>query len=293
MNDPRERHVGFNAGSRDQWAGFENHRLKVSGLLAAGGDPGRSRLCILGAGNCNDLDLPAILQIHREVHLVDIDSEALGQGVARQGVSNHPALHQYGGIDLTGMFDAIARFTATAAIARESLVGLAEAPSLSVAPLLAGPYDVVASTCILSPLIGNAFHSIGESHAQFMPMVQALRVGHMRLMAELLAPGGTAILITDITSSDLVPELGSLPEPSLADLFPRLVRERSYFHGLNPEVLWSLFEHDPVLSRLVAGRESLARWRWSLHARVYLVWALRFRMAEVGLPRGQPGGHAG
>ena len=43
-------------------------------------------------------------------------------------------------------------------------------------PVLAGPYDVVASTCLLSPLIGNAFHSIGESHPQFMAMVQAIRM---------------------------------------------------------------------------------------------------------------------
>ena len=39
----------------------------------------RARLCILGAGNTNDLDLAALLSTHREVHLVDIDSESLVQ----------------------------------------------------------------------------------------------------------------------------------------------------------------------------------------------------------------------
>ena len=65
-----------------------------------------------------------------------------------------------------------------------------------------------------------------------------------------------------------------------------MVRDRSYFHGLNPEVLASIVEQDPVLSARVAGTESIAPWRWRLHERVYLVWALI-------LTRGQAAGRAG
>ena len=276
VNHPGERHIAFNAASRDQWSGFEDHRRKVSDLLSAGGDPGRTRLCVLGAGNCNDLDLPALLQSHRAVHLVDLDSDALGRGAVRQGVGEHPSLRLFGKVDLTGLLDTIAGFTPATPIPPESLAALAERPARTVPPVLAGPYDVVASTCLLSPLIGNAFHSIGESHPQFMAMVQAIRIGHLRLLAELSAPGGTMILITDISSSDLLPELrvasGSRRSPAFSPDGPRselLPRPESRGPRVDRRAR-------PRSEPRVAGRESIAPWRWSLHERVYLVWALRF-----------------
>ena len=92
MNDIKGRQSGFNAESRDQWDAFSGHREKVSAILGAGADPCPGRLCVLGAGNCNDLDLAALLRAHREVHLVDLDAEALAQGVERQGVADRPGL---------------------------------------------------------------------------------------------------------------------------------------------------------------------------------------------------------
>ena len=97
-------------------------------------------------------------------------------GAVRQGVGEHPSLRLFGNVDLTGLLDTIAGFTPATPIRPESLAALAERPALAVPPVLAGPYDVVASTCLLSPLIGNAFHSVGESHPQFMAMVQAIRM---------------------------------------------------------------------------------------------------------------------
>src|SRR5690349_16211189 len=95
------RQVVFNATSRDQWEGFAEHRRCLTSVLAREATAGRSRLCVLGAGNHNDLDLTALLSAHREVHLVDIDSEALVRGAARQGVAKHPRLHLHGAVDVT------------------------------------------------------------------------------------------------------------------------------------------------------------------------------------------------
>jgi hypothetical protein len=280
MTQHKQRHIAYNAASRDQWSGFAEHRRKVSELLSVGADPSRTRLCVLGAGNGNDLELPALLETHCAVHVVDLDRGALLQGAERQGVAGHPSLRLFGDVDLTGLLEAITGFTPATAIRPAALAALAERPAQAVPPVLAGPYDVVASTCLHSPLIGNAFHSVGEAHPQFMAMVQAIRTGHLRLMAELTAPGGTMILVTDLSSSDLLPDLRSIPDASLAGLFSRMVRDRSYFHGLNPEVLGSIVEQDPILRARVAGRESIAPWRWRLHARVYIVWALKFRLVD-------------
>jgi hypothetical protein len=218
-----------------------------------------------------------LLSAYREVHLVDLDAEALRLGVERQGVAGHPALRTFGNIDLTGMLETLATFTPASEIRPECLAALSEWPALRVLAMLGGPYDVVASTCLLSPLIGNAFHAVGESHPGFMSLVQSIRAGHLRLLAALAVPGGTVMLITDVSSSDLVPELRTVSESSLGRLLPRLARDRQFFHGVSPEVLWSLSEQLPVLRDRLSERTPIAPWRWRLHARVYLVWALTYR----------------
>lgn len=277
MNDIRGRQAGFNALSRGQWENFSGHRQKVLKLLATG----RGRLCVLGAGNGNDLDMKALLDVYRETHLVDLDAKALDLGAGRQGVIDRAGLFRYGGLDVTGMVAVMARWNPRSEIGPVELEALASAPTGRVAPALPGPFDVVASTCLLSPLIGNAFHSIGEAHPRFLDVVKALRVGHLRLLTGLVAPGGTALLITDVVSSDTLPALRTMPESALPGLIPDVSRRGNVFHGVNPAELVRQFRHDPVLKRSVAGLETLGPWRWNLHDRVYLVIAYRYRVNAV------------
>jgi len=273
MTDPKARQATFNASSRGQWEGFAGHRGRISALLGAAFGPGATRLCVLGAGNGNDLDLPALLRSHREVHLVDLDSEALSGAVSRQGVADHPGLRLFGGLDVTGILDAVATWSPTAPIPPADLEALAAWPAGRVALALPGPYDVVASTCLLSPLVGNAFHAVGEGHPQFAAAVRAIRTGHLRLLTRLTAPGGTALLVTDVASTDTLPGLASVPDHALAGLFPRLAREGRFFHGVDPSDVLAVLRQDPSPAAL----EPLPPWRWNLHGRVYLVWAVRCR----------------
>jgi hypothetical protein len=282
MNDPRERQTSFNAASRNQWDAFTAHRRRVSALVGAGTAARATRLCVLGAGNGNDLDLPVLLAAHREVHLVDLDPEALAEGAARQGVAEHRTLRMLGGVDLTGMLDAFARWSPLSAIEPADLAALVERPSSRVAPILAGPYDLVASTCLLSQIAGNAFHAVGDRHPRFRALVEAIRLGHLRLLTELTAPGGEVILVTDVVSTDTLPEVATLAEAELPGLLSWLAREGNVINGVNPAEIVSVLRRDPVLSRRVAGLQALSPWRWNLHARVYLVWGLR-------IERGGPG----
>jgi len=73
-----------NAITRDNWTAYANHRRTVTGHLAVGRAPGCDRLCVLGAGNANDLELPILAVMCREVHLVDLDADALALGIARR-----------------------------------------------------------------------------------------------------------------------------------------------------------------------------------------------------------------
>jgi hypothetical protein len=273
LNDLWTRHTRFNAESRDQWAGFSGHRVRVSKLLGSGSEPGRTRLCVLGAGNCNDLDLPSLLDAHREVHLVDLDPAALESGVERQGLAGNPRLFLHGGLDVTGMLEAFSRWSPLVPMAASELQALTEWPSSRVALALPGPFDLVASTCLLSQIVGNAFVALGANHPRFLDAVSAIRLGHLRLLGQLAAPGGEAVLISDVVSSDRFPALGSMPESSL----PSLLKRRGLIHGMNPSEIVPLFRHDPWLRLQTASVRPIAPWRWTLHQRVYLVWALRWR----------------
>jgi hypothetical protein len=280
MGDPKRRQITFNAESQGQWDAFAGHRQKVSDLLLGALDGGR-RLCVLGAGNGNDLDLPALLEATRELHLVDLDAEALARGVRRQGVGGHPALRLAGGLDVTGTLGRIATWSPRTSLSDEDIAAIAESPALRVVPALPGPFDVVASTCLLRPLIAEAFHAVGPHHPRFTELVRAIRVGHLRLLTRLVAPGGRAVLITDVVSSATLPELGALPDSALPGLLPRLVRERNFFHGVSPTTLASSVRRDPVLQARVIGQEPVPPWRWRLHSKLYLVWAMVYRAGPI------------
>lgn len=226
MNDPKGQQLAFNTQTFDRWDAYAEHRKRVSGLLRPEISTDLGRLCILGAGNCNDLDLCELLAAYREVHLVDWDASSLARGTARQGVAAHPGLHLLGGVDVTGMLDLIEIWSPRSQIGDGDLASCAENPVRSVGPSLPGSFDFVASTCLLTQLIGSLVNSVGENHPRFVELVQAIRAGHLRLMMSLLRPGGTAALITDIVSSETCPTLrsASSSRPRARRATPRLLR---------------------------------------------------------------------
>src|SRR5262245_45166658 len=115
MNPLAERQVLHNRATSQGWALFSEHREKATHLLE-GAAADNSRLCILGAGNCNDLDLKTLLRRYREIHLVDVDSDALTSAMARQKLEHCPAVHPHGGMDLTGMMEVMAGWSPNSVI---------------------------------------------------------------------------------------------------------------------------------------------------------------------------------
>ncbi len=283
MGELAEQQIRNNADSRGLWDVFRPHREKVTRLLLAPAARGPSRLCVLGAGNCNDLDLAALVAAYREVHLVDLDADALADGVRRQGLSGSFALRQHAGVDVTGALDVLAGWSPKAAIVDEAIAACVENPLRRVLPSLPGPFDVAASTCLLSQLIGCVVRTVGEAHPRFVAALQAIRAGHLRLLADLTAPGGVAVLITDVLSSDTYPSLAGVGESQLPTLLPELARRRNLFHGVNPAVIASFLQADPVVAPQVAALERAGPWLWDFGPRVYLVvaWIVHKRSAPV------------
>lgn len=189
MNSLIQRQIAFNRSSNDAWDAFSEHRSQVTSLLKYGSDS--SRLCILGAGNCNDLDLTTLLQSHPEIHLVDLDGDALAQGVAKQNLADQGHIYLHSGIDLTGMIDPISHWSPNTPLSKTDIAAYIDAPTHCLEQL-PGPFDVVASTCLLSQLIKSIVDTIGEDHPQFVEVIQAIRLGHLRLLLRLMDSGGLA-----------------------------------------------------------------------------------------------------
>jgi hypothetical protein len=275
MNWLSRQSIEGNKESEGKWNVFETHRDKLLQLLRTPLNRSSLRLCVLGAGNCTDLDLHELLKTFHELHLVDLDHEALANGVRRQRLFDSPIVHRHGGIDVTGCLDEIASWSPTTPIAAEAVKSCA-ASFRTVLPMLPGPFDVVVSACLLSQLLRGVVMAIGESHPQFLDAIQAVRTGHLRLLAELVAPGGCGLLATDLVSSDTYPSLRFVPDENLSGVLARLVHERNFFHGLNPAIVASFFRTDLVGAAAISKAETIRPWRWDFGTRVYAVYAIRF-----------------
>jgi hypothetical protein len=281
MNPLIKLQLDLNLTSLSHWQLFGEHRRKVTSLLSDAVGGNNSRLCVLGAGNCNDLELNELLNRYREIHLVDLDADALTAGVERQGLSDNPAVHLHGGMDVTGMVDIVAGWMPRTAISDAELSACIVRPFASMGSVLRGPFEVVASTCLLSQLINAIVRTAGERHPRFVELVQAIRLGHLRLLNHLTSPAGLEILATDVVSSETCSALLTIADETLPSLITQLIREHNFFHGVNPAVLESVYRTDPMLGVEVSQVELIRPWRWDIGPRVYAVFALKVRKRGV------------
>jgi len=139
---------------------------------------------------------------------------------------------------------------------------------------LGGPFDVVASVCLLSQLLEAVKLALGETHSHYLPLVQAVRGRHLRQAVQLCRPGGRLVIVTDFVSSDTCRELATVAEAQLPALAEQLVLAQNFFTGLNPFLLRQLFASDPWLAPRVAQPQLSKPWRWHFPTRVYAVCAL-------------------
>ncbi|MFO0869549.1 MAG: hypothetical protein U0935_11510 [Pirellulales bacterium] len=288
-----------NTQSRLAWEPFAAHRQQVTRLVIEQietlGRAGRARVRILGAGNCNDLDLARLVPLCDHLELVDLDGEALAQGVERQLPAGAECLQLRGNIDLTGILDRLeAGEPGSADAAPEASGALAESlldAARNAAPFPADtpPVDVVASLCLLSQLVESVLRTAARPGEPIpLPLLQAVRQRHLEIMVEGLRAGGRGLLVSDIVSSVSFAPLPQTPLAALPALLRQLIAERNFFTGLNPAVLEQLLRTAPTIGGRLDQVLALPPWLWDLGPRVYAVvaWSFARRTAEAALPAG-------
>lgn len=269
-----------NAARRRAWTDYAAHRAETTARILHAARKTAERLCILGAGNCDDLDLPMLTGAYGEVHLVDLDADALHRGVSRLPESQRRAIRLHGGVDLTGCWSSLGSHRHGEPLADSEIDAVLQTCAAPPLLPLPGPFDVLASTCVISQLIDSAVLALGPTHPRLLELVVSLRTNHLQLMAQLLSPGGHGVLISDFVSSDTLPALRQTAEPAWPALLDEITARGNFFHGLNPGSLLAAFKSDAVLAATVADARLTGFWRWQQAKRVYAVVAIEFTVVR-------------
>jgi hypothetical protein len=263
--DQLEMHRRFNRNSAACWDDYAAHRAKVTGLLQehAGG-----RLAVLGAGNMNDLDFAEVAGAFNEIHLVDLDTEALERGMGRQPEQLRGKLTAHAPVDVTGSLDRL-RVHVKTAPAPSDLDRLIRTPADVVPGQLPGLFDLVLSDCLLGQIMHSCRKAMGDS-PHLGVVAQAAAMGHLNLLARLCRPGGTVLLVTDTVSSETYPLEELWGEQPPLELLTYLEKTDNTFSGTGPSYVRRLLNREPLRPLFEAAR-LVEPWLWRLGEKVTLL----------------------
>jgi hypothetical protein len=256
------------------WDLYAAHRARLTDAILQSAAPAGGRLCVLGAGACNDFDLARAAEVFSEIHLVDLDEKALARGVARHEAPVRARLHRHA-LDLSGLSARrLARWRRAAPEAAELEEVSAETLD-AICDRLPGPFDVVASSCVLTQMAFALRESLGERHPALETIRFALMRTHLSSLVALTAPGGAVLFASDLVSSSTFPLEGQSPDRDLEDVMREVVESGAGYYAANPELVAGVLSH--------AGKpELLPPWLWTGPlGRTYLVYALRLAVADA------------
>lgn len=232
-----------------------------SSRLAVEGEPSAERCCVLGAGNANDLDLERLLARFQELHLVDIDPAALARAKARVSEPQRERLFLHAPVDLSGIFAELERWARMEVTLRE-LIAAPAVGAKRIASALPGPFDVVASTCLLTQLQLSLLGVIGDQHRLFLPLRELLTLTHLRTLVELTKPAGRALLITDLCEGSVFPPGRPKDEADVAPLMQELLKQGHVIHSSHPALIRLPLADDPILKQELGEPTLSPPWIW-------------------------------
>jgi len=257
-----------NASTAAQRQRFASHRARVTELVR--GAAHRSALCVLGAGNCNDLDLDVVAEAYDEVHLVDLDERAVTAAAARVSADRRGRFVVHAPLDISGLVDALPRWKAMQ-VSEEGLLRFPQTVAQAVATKLGRHFDCVLSGCVLTQLQLMVVDVLGDQHRLFAAASQTTLLTHLRLLDALLAPSGEAFLVTELAAV----EAESAPRDA-SELLAELVASGGGFSIAYPPLLSATIEDDPLLARGIRAEVLRPAWYWHQGPdRSYVTYAMQ------------------
>jgi hypothetical protein len=277
--------IASNASARGHEAWFADHQARLTREIGERAPAsGRGRLCLLGAGNTNDVDLDELASRFAEVHLVDIDPDAVVRAIGRVAEARRGRVIAHAPLDASGLHDQLERWAAQPP-GPEALDGIVAAAVARVTAALPGPFDVVVSCSLITQLQLVLVQVVGDRNPRFDELRTALNRAHMRTLGALLAPGGVALLVTDLTATEIYPPLAHVvADADLGKLMSDILAAGAFIYAAHPGQLSSELRRDPALKQAFAVRFPIGPWLWrNGPTQVLLVYAIEIgRRAEAG-----------
>lgn len=273
--DAIEEQRASNRSGASFFEAFTNHRQHLTALAIGDTKAGSSeRLCVLGAGNLNDLDAEALLRHFSEIHLVDLDRSALERSLARVPPEQRARCVLHAPVDLGGLLEKLERWAAMR-VTPEELMRHPETVAKSVTEALGGPFSVVISACLLTQIQFSVLQVLGDRHPLFEAARLTTAITHLRLLNRLIAPGGRGVFAADLTSNQTYPFDRLPPDADLRAVYAELLAKKNVIYVSHPEILRGFASEDPVLREELALNGPVDVWLWNNGpTRVFLVYAL-------------------
>jgi hypothetical protein len=143
------------------------------------------------------------------------------------------------------------------------LLNHAQVTALQIREELADSFDVVLSCCLLSQMQLSVLDALTDRHRLFQAVRLTLNVTHLRTLSELTKIGGTALLATDASSSELHPLHDVPADADCRELLSGLVRQHRVFDFADPTLLASQVQDDPALRHAFNDFQARDAWVWN------------------------------
>jgi hypothetical protein len=262
------------------WQRYQEHRERVMAMVAAAGARGGD-IAIFGAGNGSDLDLEQLGSRFREIHLVDMDGEALER--ARQALpsSTREKVVLHAPVDLSGFTSRLDEWGESFpddATLGQAAVAAAWRIVEQVMQKRESPFDVVLSAGVLSQLTIQFLRACVTTRENWGRLSGAVTVLHLVTLAESLRSGGAGVLVVDVLSTKTAPGLSALVGRGPDDLAAYVEREAGAGAiALQPHPFTLLQQmQSPGLATLMQNPSLTAPWLWNLGDAIQLVYGLQF-----------------
>jgi len=166
------------------------------------------------------------------------------------------------------------------------IAGEAELAVQRVVGALPGPFEVVVSCCLLTQLQLVLLEVVGDRNPGFEALRAAVSRIHVRTLARLLAPCGTALLVTDLVSSRTYPLEALTPDADLSALMGDLIHAGNVIHSSHPGLLSAEIRREHALRAAYSVRPPVGPWIWhNGPEKTFLVYALEIVAAAPRVPR--------
>jgi len=265
----------LNRRFEDSWAVATGHRQRLMASIAE--LPRGVELCVFGAGDANALDLEQLALDFREIHLVDLDAEALTRARDRQSSAVRAKLVLHERVDASGLLEHLDawgdRFPERAVLAR-----VAVETAQSIVHGLGLTFPAVVSSCLLGQLALPFQRAWLTSRGNWSDLLSTLNAIHLATLAGSTRSGGRCLLAFAAASSGDTPALAE-QQGRAGDELAEFVAAARAAGGLHlrpdPDALLAQLS-SPGMKALVATPRLQEPWLRARGDEIELVYGLSF-----------------